>query len=76
VRFNRHNDRLETGYLPVNQLIRACTHKLGTEYIYGPRKIDTKEGRALEAFFVSRQRHEASHVPVTKTKQPRVEMIE
>jgi hypothetical protein len=47
------------------------------EYTFdGPRKIDTKEGRALETFLVSRQGDEASHLPVTKTKQPREEMIE
>jgi class 3 adenylate cyclase/CheY-like chemotaxis protein len=70
--------RMEAVSEPNRVLASAATVKaLGTEYTFdGPRKIDTKEGRALEAFFVSSQRDEASHLPVMKTKQPRAEMIE
>jgi adenylate cyclase len=70
--------RMEAASEPNRVLASAATAKaLGREYIFdGPRKIVTKEGRALEAFFVSRQRDEASHLPVTKTNQPTAEMLE
>jgi adenylate cyclase len=70
--------RMEAASEPNRVLASAATVKaLGSEYTFdGPRKIDTKEGRVLEAFFVSRQLDEASHLPVTETKQTSDEMIE
>jgi len=45
---------------------------LGSQYRFdGPQKIDTKEGRVLEAFFVSRPLDDVSHLQVTKINQPR-----
>jgi hypothetical protein len=45
---------------------------LGSEYRFdGPQKVETKEGRVLEAFFVSRPLDDVSH----KTKQQRAESI-
>ena len=51
--------------------------ELGTDYSFdGPHKIDNKEDRMLEAFFLSRRLDEVPHRPVTKSKQPREEVIE
>jgi adenylate cyclase len=70
--------RLEAASQPNRVLASATTVKaLGSDYAFdGPHKVDTKEGRVLEAFFVSRHIDEVSHLPVTKTNQPRAEMIE
>src|SRR5262249_38066091 len=48
--------RLEAASQPNRVLASAATVKaLGNEYSFdGPHKINTKEGRVLEAFFVSR----------------------
>ena len=48
--------RMEAASQPNRVLASAVTVKaLGSEYRFdGPHKIDTKEGRVLEAFFVSR----------------------
>jgi hypothetical protein len=49
---------------------------LGSEYRFdGPHKIDTKEGRVLEAFFVNRPLDDVLHLQATKTSQPRAEAI-
>jgi class 3 adenylate cyclase len=47
--------RLEAAAQPNRVLASAATVKgLGSDYSFdGPHKIDTKEGRVLEAFFVS-----------------------
>jgi class 3 adenylate cyclase len=49
--------RMEAASEPNRVLTSAATVKaLGSEYAFdGPRKIETKEGRVLEAFFVSRK---------------------
>jgi adenylate cyclase len=48
--------RMEAASQPNRVLASAATVKaLGSDYAFeGPHKIDTKEGRMLEAFFVSR----------------------
>ena len=48
--------RMEAASQPNRVLASAVTVKaLGSDYpLEGPHKIDTKEGRVLEAFFVSR----------------------
>jgi adenylate cyclase len=70
--------RMEAASEPNRVLASAASvGTLGSEYsVDGPRKVDTKQGRVLEAFFVSRQLDEVSHPPVTKIKQPSEEMIE
>ena len=67
---------MEAASQPNRVLASAATVKaLGSDYAFeGPHKIDTKEGRVLEAFFVSRL-DDVSHLHVTKTKQPRAEAI-
>src|SRR5215510_4379423 len=69
--------RLEAAGAPSRVLASAATVKaLGSEYRFeGPHKIDTKEGRVLEAFFVSRPLDDVSHLQATKTNQPRAEAI-
>src|SRR6478735_2195945 len=65
--------RLEAASAPNRALASAATVKgLGSDYSFdGPQKIDTKEGRVLEAFFVSRPLDHVSHLQVTKINQPR-----
>jgi len=54
----------------------ATVKALGSQYRFdGPQKIDTKEGRVLEAFFVSRPLDDVPHLQVTKINQPRPEAI-
>ena len=69
--------RLEAASQPNRVLASAATVKaLGSEYRFdGPHQIDTKEGRVLEAFFVSRPLDDVPHLQVTKTNQPRAEAI-
>jgi len=69
--------RIEAASGPNCVLASAATVKaLGSDYSRdGPHKIDTKEGRVLEAFFVSRPRDDVSHLQVTKTNQLRAEAI-
>jgi adenylate cyclase len=69
--------RLEAASQPSQVLASAATVKaLGSQYRFdGPQKVDTKEGRVLEAFFVSRPLDNASHLQVTKTNQARPEAI-
>ncbi|HVI63711.1 MAG TPA: adenylate/guanylate cyclase domain-containing protein, partial [Bradyrhizobium sp.] len=60
--------RLEAAGQPNRVLASATTVKgLGSDYSFdGPHKIDTKEGRMLEAFFVScHPIDDVSHLPVT-----------
>ena len=68
--------RMEAASKPNRVLASAVTVKaLGGEYLFdGRHKIDTKEGRVLEAFVVSRSLEEVSHLQVTNT-QPRAEAI-
>jgi len=49
--------RMEAASAPNRVLASAATVKgLGSDYSFdGPHKIDTKEGRVVEAFFVSYQ---------------------
>jgi len=65
--------RLEAASQPNRVLASAATVKaLGSDYaLEGPHKIDTKEGRMLEAFFVSRPLDDVPHLQVTKTNQPK-----
>jgi adenylate cyclase len=69
--------RLEAASQPNRVLASAATVKaLGSQYRFdGPHKVDTKEGRVLEAFFISRPLDDVPHLQVTKTNQPRVEAI-
>src|SRR5256884_5724963 len=68
--------RLEAASQPNRVLASATTVKaLGSDYAFdGPHKVDTKEGRVLEAFFVSRHIDDVSHLQVHKG-QPREEVI-
>jgi adenylate cyclase len=68
--------RMEAASKPNRVLASAVTAKaLGSEYLFdGPHKIDTKEGRVLEAFLVGRPLEDVSHLQVTNT-QPRAEEI-
>ena len=70
--------RMEAASEPNRVLASAATVKaLGSEYCFdGPQKVETKEGRVLEAFFVSRPVDDASHLQAAKTKQSKEEMIE
>jgi class 3 adenylate cyclase len=70
--------RMEAASEPNRVLASAATVKaLGSEYRFdGPQKVETKEGRVLEAFFVSRPVDDVSHLQAAKTKQSREEMIE
>src|SRR5499426_3107115 len=65
--------RLEAASQPNRVLASAATVKaLGSDYVCeGPHKIDTKEGRVLEAFFVSRPVDDVSHLQAAKTKHSR-----
>jgi adenylate cyclase len=69
--------RLEAASQPNRVLASAVTVKgLGSDYSFdGPHQIDTKEGRVLETFFVSRPLDDVPHLQVTKTNQPRPEAI-
>src|SRR5262249_21769795 len=69
--------RLEAASQPNRVLASAATVKaLGSQYRFdGPHKVDTKEGRVLEAFFVSRPLDDVPHLQVTKANQPRPEAI-
>jgi class 3 adenylate cyclase len=69
--------RLEAASQPNRVLASAATVKgLGSDYSFdGPHQIDTKEGRVLEAFFVSRPLDDVPHLQVTKTNQSRPEAI-
>jgi CheY-like chemotaxis protein len=69
--------RMEAASQPNHVLASAATVKaLGSEYAFdGPQKIETKEGRVLEAFFVNRPLDDVSHLQATKTNQPREEAI-
>jgi class 3 adenylate cyclase len=69
--------RLEAASQPNRVLASAATVKaLGSQYRFdGPQKIDTKEGRVLEAFFVSCPLDDAPHLKITKINQPRPEAI-
>ena len=69
--------RLEAASQPNRVLASAATVKaLGSQYRFdGPQKVDTKEGRVLEAFFVSRPLDDVPHLQVTKANQPRAEAI-
>jgi class 3 adenylate cyclase len=66
--------RMEAASEPNRVLASAATVKaLGSEYRFdGPQKVETKEGRVLEAFLVS-PLDDISHLQITKTKQPRAE---
>jgi adenylate cyclase len=68
--------RMEAASKPNRVLASAVTVKaLGGEYLFdGPHKIDTKEGRVLEAFLVGRPLEDVSHLQVTNI-QPRAEEI-
>jgi hypothetical protein len=67
---------MEAASEPNRVLASAATVKaLGGEYSFdGPHKVETKEGRVLEAFFVS-PLDDISHLQITKIKQPREEAI-
>src|SRR5512132_3483014 len=69
--------RMEAASEPNRVLASAASVKaLGGEYLFdGPHKIDTKEGRVLEAFLVGRPLEDSSHLPVHKG-QRREEVIE
>jgi adenylate cyclase len=69
--------RMEAASEPNRVLASAATMKaLGSQYRFdGPHKVDTKEGRVLEAFFVSRPLDDVAHLQVTETDQPRAEAI-
>jgi adenylate cyclase len=69
--------RMEAASQPNHVLASAATVKaLGSEYAFdGPQKIETKEGRVLDAFFVSRPLDNVSHLQVAKANQPREEAI-
>jgi adenylate cyclase len=58
--------RMEAASQPNRVLASAVTAKaLGSEYLFdGPHKIDTKEGRVLEAFLVGRPLEDVSHLQV------------
>src|SRR5262249_20866827 len=66
--------RMEAASKPNRERGSAATVKaLGSEYRFdGPQKVETKEGRVLEAFLVS-PLDDISHLQITKTKQPRAE---
>jgi hypothetical protein len=68
--------RMEAASEPNRVLASAATVKaLGGEYSFdGPHKVETKEGRVLEAFFVS-PLDDISDLQITKIKQPREEAI-
>jgi hypothetical protein len=68
---------MEAASQPNHVLASAATVKaLGSEYAFdGPQKVETKEGRVLEAFFVNRPLDDVSHLQATKTNQPREEAI-
>jgi class 3 adenylate cyclase len=63
--------RLEVAGQPNRVLASATTVKgLGSDYSFdGPHKIDTKEGRVLEAFFVS-SGHRRSLMVTPGRKEP------
>ena len=69
--------RMEAASEPNRVLASAVTVKaLGSQYRFdGPHKVDTKEGRVVEAFFVSRPLDDVPHLQVTKTNEPRTEAI-
>src|SRR5215813_12682213 len=69
--------RLEAASQSNRVLASATTVKgMGRDYSFdGPHKVDTKEGRVLEAFFVTGPLDDVPHLQVTKTNQPRPEAI-
>src|SRR5262245_23213341 len=69
--------RVEAASQPNRVRASATTVKgMGRDYSFdGPHKVDTKEGRVLEAFFVTGPLDDVPHLQVTKANQPRPEPI-